>query len=81
VEQAARAEEDARLRELYPLPEDDEDYVDEAELSEEPSAELVEGDAVEADVEEVEGEEASSEVTGEASADADAEINLSEDAR
>jgi N utilization substance protein A len=26
VEQAARAEEDARLRELYPLPEDDEDY-------------------------------------------------------
>ena len=28
AEQAARAEEDARLRELYPLPEDDEDYVD-----------------------------------------------------
>jgi N utilization substance protein A len=26
VEQAARAEEDARLRELYPLPEDDEEY-------------------------------------------------------
>ena len=26
AEQAARAEEDARLRELYPLPEDDEDY-------------------------------------------------------
>ena len=28
AEQAARAEEDARLRELYPLPEDDEDFVD-----------------------------------------------------
>ena len=26
AEQAARAEEDARLRELYPLPEDEEDY-------------------------------------------------------
>ena len=26
VEQAARAAEDARLRELYPLPEDDEEY-------------------------------------------------------
>jgi N utilization substance protein A len=81
VEQAARAEEDARLRELYPLPEDDEDYVDEAELSDEPSAEFVEGDAVEAVVEEGEGEEAASdsEETGEASADA--EVNLSEDAR
>ena len=31
AEQAARAEEDARLRELYPLPEDDEDYVPEGE--------------------------------------------------
>jgi N utilization substance protein A len=28
AEQAARAAEDARLRELYPLPEDDEDYSD-----------------------------------------------------
>ncbi len=27
AEQAARAAEDARLRELYPLPEDDEDYI------------------------------------------------------
>ena len=81
VEQAARAEEDARLRELYPLPEDDEDYVDEAELSDEPSATFVEEDAVEAVVEEVEGEEAASEETGEASTDADAEVNLSEDAR
>ncbi len=29
AEQAARAEEDARLRELYPLPEDDEEYEEE----------------------------------------------------
>merc|ERR1712138_218397 len=29
AEQAARAEEDARLRELYPLPEDEEDFQDE----------------------------------------------------
>ena len=75
VEQAARAEEDARLRELYPLPEDDEDYVEEAELSEEPSAEFVEGDAVE----DVEVETVASEETGEASGDA--ETNMSEDAR
>ena len=79
MEQAARAEEDARLRELYPLPEDDEDYLDQAELSDEPSAEFVEGDAVEAVVEEVEGEEAASEETG--GAGADAGVNLSEDAR
>jgi N utilization substance protein A len=76
VEQAARAEEDARLRELYPLPEDDEDYVEEAELSEEPSAEFVEGDAV---IEDVEGETVAPEETGEASGDA--ETNMSEDAR
>ena len=30
AEQAARAAEDARLRELYPLPEDDEEYGDES---------------------------------------------------
>ena len=29
AEQAARAAEDARLRELYPLPEDDEEYANE----------------------------------------------------
>ena len=29
AEQAARAQEDARLRELYPLPEDEEDFPDE----------------------------------------------------
>ena len=75
VEQAARAEEDARLRELYPLPEDDEEYVEEAELSEEPSAEFVEGDAVE----DVEVKTVASEETGEASGDA--ETNMSEDAR
>lgn len=32
AEQAARAEEDARLRELYPLPEDEEDYPQEEGL-------------------------------------------------
>ena len=31
AEQAARAEEDARLRELYPLPEDSEEYPSEEE--------------------------------------------------
>ena len=31
AEQAARAEEDARLRELYPLPEDEEEYGEAAE--------------------------------------------------
>ena len=30
AEQAARAAEDARLRELYPLPEDDEEYCNES---------------------------------------------------
>ena len=30
AEQAARAAEDARLRELYPLPEDDEEFEDES---------------------------------------------------
>ena len=30
AEQAERAAEDARLRELYPLPEDDEEYGDES---------------------------------------------------
>ena len=79
MEQAARAEEDARLRELYPLPEDDEDYLDQAELSDEPSAEFEEGDAVEAIVDEVEGEVAPSEETGEVRADAG--VNVSEDAR
>ena len=39
AEQAARAEEDARLRELYPLPEDDEDYLEEQEAYAEQPAE------------------------------------------
>ena len=44
AEQAARAEEDARLRELYPLPEDEEDYgVDQ------PSEEFSEEEASEAE--------------------------------
>lgn len=38
IEQAARAEEDARLRELYPLPEDDEDYSEDDEYYEETKA-------------------------------------------
>jgi N utilization substance protein A len=45
AEQAARAEEDARLRELYPLPEDEEDYSEEQpsqEFSEEEPSELEE---------------------------------------
>jgi N utilization substance protein A len=83
VEQAARAEEDARLRELYPLPEDDENYGEEAELSDEPSAEFVEGDAAEEPVEDVvdeaEGEDVASEEISEASGDAEADTR--EDAR
>jgi N utilization substance protein A len=38
VEQAARAEEDARLRELYPLPEDEEGYTEDGEYYEEAEA-------------------------------------------
>ena len=54
AEQAARAEEDARLRELYPLPEDDEDYVEGDELGE---SEQIEATASE----ELPGEEPTSE--------------------
>ena len=46
AEQAARAEEDARLRELYPLPEDEEEYGEEQpeqEFSEEEPAEVEAG--------------------------------------
>ena len=39
-EQAARAEEDARLRELYPLPEDEEDYVEDLPQDDLPPEEL-----------------------------------------
>jgi N utilization substance protein A len=52
VEQAARAEEDARLRELYPLPEDEEEYGEEQpeqEFSEEEPAELEAGTETEAE--------------------------------
>ena len=38
VEQAARAEEDARLRELYPLPEDEEGYSEDGEYYDETEA-------------------------------------------
>jgi N utilization substance protein A len=54
AEQAARAEEDARLRELYPLPEDDEDYVEGDVLGE---SEQIEATAPE----ELPGEEPTSE--------------------
>ena len=87
VEQAARAEEDARLRELYPLPEDDEDYVEGEEFSEEPVAEFVEGEPVE----EAEGDSAVSEEMAEPSdsndqtpppeASSDTESDMSEDPR
>jgi N utilization substance protein A len=40
AEQAARAEEDARLRELYPLPEDEEDYVEELPQDDLPQGEI-----------------------------------------
>ena len=54
AEQAARAEEDARLRELYPLPEDDEDYVPEGEEGMvEAEGEVVDGEPVETEVEAV----------------------------
>ena len=39
AEQAARAEEDARLRELYPLPEDDEDYNESENVEDDPAVE------------------------------------------
>ena len=46
AEQAARAEEDARLRELYPLPEDEEEYgdetVDTTEMPDDAAAETIE---------------------------------------
>ena len=58
VEQAARAEEDARLRELYPLPEDEEGYAEDGEYyedaeasGEEPVAEAVEETVETADTE------------------------------
>ena len=54
AEQAARAEEDARLRELYPLPEDDEDYVPEGEEGMvEAEGEVADGEPVETEVEAV----------------------------
>ena len=67
AEQAARAEEDARLRELYPLPEDEEEYGEEQaeqEFSEEEPAEVEAGNETEF--------EAEAETT-DAAAEADAE--------
>ena len=54
AEQAARAEEDARLRELYPLPEDEEEYGEEEaeqEFSEEEPAEVEAGSETEFETE------------------------------
>jgi N utilization substance protein A len=58
VEQAARAEEDARLRELYPLPEDEEGYTEDGEYYEdaEASGEEPVSEAVEESVETAETE-------------------------
>jgi N utilization substance protein A len=73
VEQAARAEEDARLRDLYPLPDDEEGYEGYADAGEaeaayepEPAAEAM------AEVETV----AEAAVEAEADAEADAEAEL-----
>ena len=58
VEQAARAEEDARLRELYPLPEDEEGYVEDGEYYEDVEAAVEEpvAEAQEESVETADGE-------------------------
>ncbi|NCG15538.1 MAG: transcription elongation factor NusA, partial [Synechococcales cyanobacterium H12SWP_bin.12] len=58
VEQAARAEEDARLRELYPLPEDEEGYAEDGEYYEdaEASGEVPVAEAVEESFETAETE-------------------------
>jgi N utilization substance protein A len=58
VEQAARAEEDARLRELYPLPEDEEGYTEDGEYYEdaEASGEEPVAEAIKESVETVETE-------------------------
>ena len=54
MRQAARAEEDARLRELYPLPEDEEEFQNEQSLD-------VNSDENEIDIEEITEESANSE--------------------
>ena len=87
VEQAARAEEDARLRELYPRPEDDENYGAGAAFLGVPVAEFVEGEPLE----DAEGDLAVSEEMANPSdgnnqsplleANIDAETDMSEDAR
>ena len=74
AEQAARAEEDARLRELYPLPEDEEDYVEGAEETYD-EGEAASEEAVEA---EAETEAASDD---EPTADEEQPVDASEEAR
>ena len=71
AEQAARAEEDARLRELYPLPEDEEEYGEEQaeqEFSEEEPAEVEAGSETE-----FEAEAESTDAAAEADAEPDQE--------
>ncbi|MEC7393123.1 MAG: transcription termination/antitermination protein NusA, partial [Cyanobacteriota bacterium] len=71
AEQAARAEEDARLRELYPLPEDEEEYGEEQaeqEFSEEEPAEVEAGNETE-----FEAEAESTDAAAEADAEPDQE--------
>merc|ERR1711991_655229 len=71
AEQAARAEEDARLRELYPLPEDEEDYVEELpqdDFSEEEPVEVEAGTETE-----FEAEAESTDAAAEADAEPDQE--------
>ena len=69
AEQAARAEEDARLRELYPLPEDEEDYgaeeqtaIDEADAyDEQAQAEATAETALETDADAASGDDTANE--------------------
>jgi N utilization substance protein A len=75
AEQAARAEEDARLRELYPLPEDEEDYDVEASDQEE----NVEADASVAPSDESELNHGAAEPIDEATADEDVAVDNDED--
>jgi N utilization substance protein A len=75
AEQAARAEEDARLRELYPLPEDEEDYDVEAGDQDE----NVESDASVAPSDESDLDQGAAEPTDEATADEDVALDNDED--
>jgi N utilization substance protein A len=87
AEQAARAEEDARLRELYPLPEDEEDYgadqADQPEYADEDTAgEEALADAVAADKEAADAEAGDEDADDEVSAeDVSADEDSADEAR